>query len=327
MSLRVLHVVGGYPTPEQPHFQPFIKTQVESLREIGVECNVLVLEGRGPVKYATGRPQVRRALREGAYDLIHAHYAYCAVPSFGHGLPVVTSFLGSDLYGRPQADGSFSPWRKRLHHALCRWCIGRSAVSIVKARRMKDDLARDVEIIPNGVDCERFRPLAADARARLRGELGFAADTRYVIFGADPARKRKRFDLARAAVAEAAAAAPFPLHLLAVHGKDQETVIRHLQAGDALVLTSSLEGSPNIVKEAMAANTRVVSVDVGDTRERLEGVSGCRVIASDDPAEIGAALADVLASDEPVESREAVLPLEIGRVAERIRDLYATAIR
>ncbi|NNE45009.1 MAG: glycosyltransferase, partial [Gemmatimonadetes bacterium] len=219
MSLRVLHVVGTYPTPEQPHAAPFLKTQVESLRAVGVACDVLVLKGRGALKYLTGRRQVGRALREADYDLIHAHYAYCAVPSFGHGLPVVTSFLGSDLYGPPRPDGSFAPARKAVHHALCRWCIARSAAGIVKADRMKADLERDVHVIPNGVNCDLFQPLDTDARAALREEMGFAENARYVIFGADPARARKRFGLARDAVVEAARIAPFPLHLIAVHGQ------------------------------------------------------------------------------------------------------------
>lgn len=156
--MRVLHVVGGYPTPERPHFQTFIKTQVDSLRAIGVDCDVLTLRGRGPLKYFRGRPQVREALRAADYDLIHAHYAYCAVPSFGHGKPVVTSFLGSDLYGFARRDGSFSPFQKWMHHALCRWCAHRSAAVIVKAERMKRDLARDAHVIPNGVDCDFFGP-------------------------------------------------------------------------------------------------------------------------------------------------------------------------
>lgn len=148
-----------------------------------------------------------------------------------------------------------------------------------------------------------------------------------MIFGADPARTRKRFGLAQAAVDDAAGRVPFPVQLVPVFNQSHELVARNLQAADALVLTSSLEGSPNIVKEAMAANLRVVSVDVGDTRERLQGVSGCRVTPDDQAATIGAALAGVLQSAEPVGSREAVLPLELGAVAERIRELYAVAAR
>ena len=45
-----------------------------------------------------------------------------------------------------------------------------------------------------------------------------------------------------------------------------------LNAADVLLLTSFTEGSPQIIKEALACNCPVVSVDVGDVRERLINV-------------------------------------------------------
>ncbi len=94
-----------------------------------------------------------------------------------------------------------------------------------------------------------------------------------------------------------------------------------------LLLTSTSEGSPNVVKEAMAAGMAVVSVDVGDTRERLAGVSGCRVTDADDPDTIAAAIADVLTSPEPREGRQAVAPLRIEAVAAKIIAIYEDALR
>jgi glycosyltransferase involved in cell wall biosynthesis len=324
--MRVLHVVGGYPTPERPHSQPFIKTQVDSLRKLGVECDVLVLKGRGPLKYLGGWWQVRARLGRGRVELLHAHYAYCAPACFGHGLPVVTSFLGSDLYGKPRADGGFSPWSGRLHLALCRFAAGRSAACIVKSERMRADLARDAHVIPNGVDLDFFRPAEGEERTRLRAELRFAPGTRYVLFAADPARPRKRFALAQAAVRQAAGRCDFPVELVAVHGRAHEDVARTMRAADLLLLTSSLEGSPNVVKEAMASGLRVVAVDVGDTRERLESVSGCRVTADDSPETIGDAVAAVLRSAEPAGGRAAVAGLRLEAVAERVSRVYASAI-
>jgi glycosyltransferase involved in cell wall biosynthesis len=324
--MKVLHVVGAYPSPEQPHSQVFVKTQVESLEALGVECAVLVLQGRGPLKYAAGRSQVRARLRGGGFDLLHAHYAYCAVPSLGHGLPVVVSLLGSDLYGRPRPDGGYSRGSRALHRALCRFAADRAAACIVKSRRMREDLARSAHVVPNGVDLARFRPAGEEARRALRAELGLRDGTRYVIFGADPARPRKRFGLARRAVERAAAELDFPVELLAVHGRPHDDVVRYLQASDLLILTSTLEGSPNIVKEAMACDLGVVSVDVGDAHERLDGVSGCRVTADDRAETIAAAVRDVLTSGEAPAGRSAVRELSLEAVAERVRMIYAAAL-
>lgn len=327
MALRVLHVVGGYPTPARPHNQVFIQTQVESLTAAGVHCEVLDLRGRSVGKYATGWNQVRRELRRAPFDLLHAHYAYCGVVCLGHGLPLVTSLLGSDLVGFADSNGRYSRFSRGSHRALSRFVAARSTACIVKSQQMRDALGMDVHVVPNGVDLARFHPLAPEQRAEVRAALGLSADTLYILFAGDPRRPLKRYPLAQASVAAAAMRVPFPLVLVPLTGRSHADVIRYMQACDMLLLTSTSEGSPNVVKEAMAAGMIVVSVDVGDTRERLAGVSGCRVIDSDDPASIAAAIADVLMSDEPREGRQAVAPLRIEAIAAQVVAIYQNASR
>ncbi len=320
--MKVLHVVGGYPTPEHPHHQVFIATQVASLAASGVDCDVLVLQGRGPRKYVLGRPQLRRRLAADGFDLIHAHYAYCGFVALGAGLPLVTSFLGSDLYGFPRRDGTFPVLMRVFHNRLARFVARRSAAAIVKSERMKADLGLEVHVVPNGVDCDLFHPVTAQRRLELRRELGLDPGTRYVLFAGNPELPRKRFALARAAVEAAAAASAVPLSLLPLSGRPHADVVRHMQACDLLILTSSLEGSPNVVKEAMSAGMAIVSVDVGDARERLGGVSGCRVAPDERPETIGALVAELLASEEPRDGPRAVAPLRMEAVAARIVAIY-----
>ena len=45
---------------------------------------------------------------------------------------------------------------------------------------------------------------------------------------------------------------------------------------DILVLTSYFEGSPNIVKEAISCGLPVISVDVGDVKEQIDGIDNCQ---------------------------------------------------
>ena len=88
------------------------------------------------------------------------------------------------------------------------------------------------------------------------------------------------------------------------------------------MLTSSREGSPNVVKEALACNLPVVSVDVGDVRERLAGIESCLVCYTDDPGAIAAALEQVLARSIESSSRALVEPLSLGAAAQRIIAVY-----
>jgi len=327
MSMRVLHVVAGYPTPEHPHNQMFIKTQVESLLAAGVNCEVLSLRGRGPRKYVTGWAQVRRALGTAHFDLVHAHYAYCAFVCFGHGVPVVTSLLGSDLVGFAREDGTYAAWSRHGHLALSRLVVNMSAGCIVKSEQMRRVLGKEADVVPNGVDIARFRPLSPERRVAVRAELGLAPGTRYILFAGNPDWPRKRYPLAQQAVSLAAERVACPIELLPLSGQSHEDVVRHMQACDMLLLTSSWEGSPNVVKEAMAAGMAVVSVDVGDARERLSGVSGCRLAEFDTPEAVGAALTELLNSPEPRMGREAVSLLRIEAVAARVMGIYDKALR
>jgi len=337
-ALRVLHVTPGYPTPERPHSHVYVATQVESLRALGVHCEVLALRGGAAGRFAGGYRQVRTLLarrrRAGAgFDVLHAHHSWTGASCLGNGIPVVVSFLGSDLLALPWSNDDHGPMSRRVNGAIARWTAARADAVIVKAAWMRDGLhgaATPIHVIPNGVDLRRFRPAANDAeRAELRAHLGWPAGARIVLFGADPARPRKRFALAQAAVEAAARrlsteSPAQTLQLVALHGQPHDAVARALRAADLLLFTSDTEGSPNIVKEAMASGLAVASVDVGDTRERLDGVPGCR-IAEDSPESLGAAVAELIAGDEPPGGRAAIADLSLERVAERVLAVYREA--
>jgi len=66
-----------------------------------------------------------------------------------------------------------------------------------------------------------------------------------------------------------------------------------MNAADCLLVTSDAEGSPTVVQEALASNLPVVSVDVGDIPERLEGVTCSRIVARD-PSALAQAVAELL---------------------------------
>src|SRR5256885_8077140 len=89
-----------------------------------------------------------------------------------------------------------------------------------------------------------------------------------------------------------------------------------MNACDALVLTSMQEGSPNVVKEALACNLPVVSVPVGDVAQRLRGVEGCELCADDRPETIAAALERVLRRGQRSAGREAVQDLDEGTLTQ-----------
>jgi glycosyltransferase involved in cell wall biosynthesis len=98
-----------------------------------------------------------------------------------------------------------------------------------------------------------------------------------------------------------------------------------MNAADCLLVTSRTEGSPTIIKEALACNLPVVSVDVGDAAERLRGVSPSYIVKSD-PKEIAAALTKVLSGRERSNGREHIVALSDKEIAERLCSIYAAIL-
>jgi glycosyltransferase involved in cell wall biosynthesis len=98
-----------------------------------------------------------------------------------------------------------------------------------------------------------------------------------------------------------------------------------INASDVVLLTSTHEGSPNAVKEALACNVPVVAVDVGDVRERLTSVNGCYVatVTAEDLAE---KLQIVISAGIRVRGRATLAEISLDRIAERIRGIYAAVL-
>src|SRR5260370_21966244 len=110
------------------------------------------------------------------------------------------------------------------------------------------------DVIPSGLDVERFRLIP---HAEARRHVGLPSDRRLVLFVGSPTSSRKRYDLARQAVAIVQRS--LPAELVLGWAVPHERIPYYMNACDALVFTSRQEGSPNVVKEALACNLPLVS--------------------------------------------------------------------
>jgi glycosyltransferase involved in cell wall biosynthesis len=205
----------------------------------------------------------------------------------------VVSFAGSDLNGTSGPDGllTLSSWPAIAGSQIA---AAISAGVSVRTRTMQKAIwwnpaRRRTRVIGSGVDLRRFRPLA---RKEARRSRGLPLEGARVAFVAIDAEKRpwKRLELARQAVARLPGVA---LDVIDRVPLDEMPAV--YAASDALVLTSWQEGSPNCVKEALACAVPVVSVDVGDVRDVIDGLTNCAVVEPQAPhiaRALGAAIAD-----------------------------------
>jgi glycosyltransferase involved in cell wall biosynthesis len=140
-----------------------------------------------------------------------------------------------------------------------------------------------------------------------------------VLFATNNDDPVKRPELAREAVRRLESKGHrAELHVL--RGVPNTEVPVWLNAADAVLLTSHQEGSPTIVKEALACGRPIVSVRVGDVPARIGGVHGCHLVDAD-PDALAHGLEAVMAGPAAVDPRAAAeQSLEVA--AERLLDLY-----
>ncbi len=312
-----------WPTPEHPEHAPFIVRQVQFLRKHGVGLDVFHVNGRkNPAAYLRAWQQVHAMLRRGQYDLVHAQWAQSAVSSLPRTLPLVVTFRGSDVEGIVDAHQrqTASGWMlRRVARGVARVA---DEIILVASRLARLLPHREYHVIPSGLDLDLFRPLPQD---EARDRLGLARGGRYILFAASPNNPIKRYDLAEAAVA--GLDRKYGSELVAASGIDPLKMPLYMNACDALLLTSRHEGSPNVVKEALACNLPVVSADVGDVAERIRNIEGCALCHGDDPGMYSRALAAVLDRGGRIAGRESVAELNEAVLTKKVIGVYERALQ
>jgi teichuronic acid biosynthesis glycosyltransferase TuaC len=329
--LRVLAVTNMYPTEDRPWLGTFVEQQVGSLRQAGMLVDVLYIDrmSHGMGAYRKIPVELSRRLDAGGHDLVHVMYGGVMADIVTRSVkdrPTVVSFCGSDLMGEFQSGNI-----RRLLGAYGAFASRKAARNangvLIKSEALRSALPsgldpEKIRVIPNGVSLTKFRP---HNRTKCRVALQWRTDSFHILFPANAGNPVKRPELARSAVSHLEKAGiRAELHFL--KGVPHDQVPIWINACDAVLITSAHEGSANIIKEALACNVPVVSVDVGDARERLEHVEGC-YIAEDVPYALADKLKLVRSGLTRVNGRPAVGELSLECVAERLKTFYCEILQ
>jgi glycosyltransferase involved in cell wall biosynthesis len=153
--------------------------------------------------------------------------------------------------------------------------------------------------------------------------LGLDQNKKYVLFVGSKTNPTKRFDLAEQAVADMA---DERVTLLTASNIPHESIPVYMHAADVLIVTSLHEGSPNVVKEALACNLPVVSTDVGDVKQRIGNLEGCAVVQDDHPKTISSAIRRVLTNETEFHGRESVADLDEDLLTQKVINVYQLAL-
>ena len=310
--MKVLFVSSGN---SKAGISPIVRSQGESLKRNGIDLDYFTILGKGKKGYLKNIVLLRNHLKQNRFDIIHAHYALCgwiALLSFCR-IPLIVSYMGCDVYGDINQNGKRIGYANILLSQLLQPFVDKI---IVKSKNLYAYiyLKNKAYIIPNGVNFQNFRPLEQkDVQKKLK-----IKNNKTVLFLGNPVDPRKNISLLKKALETLKDGAvtflnPYPI--------DPDQVPYYLNAADVLVLTSKLEGSPNLIKEAMACNCPIVSTDVGDVKEIVGKLDGC-YICSYDPGDVAAKIKKTLDFGKRTIGREKIRHLDEKIIAQKIIEVY-----
>ena len=199
-------------------------------------------------------PQLKRTIEECKPDAVHAHYGLSGLfANLQRRVPVVTTYHGSDIN-----DKRVLPFSK-MAMRLSAWNIFVSQKTLEIAKPKKKH-----NLLPCGID---LTELQLTEKQEARRKMHLSLGKKFILFAGAFDNAVKNAQLAQEAIAQL----DDPnLELLELKGYSREEVTLLMCAADAFLMTSYAEGSPQVIKEAMACGCPIVSVDVGDVKERIQ---------------------------------------------------------
>ncbi|TFB10607.1 glycosyltransferase [Candidatus Marinimicrobia bacterium MT.SAG.3] len=304
--MKVLIVCGA----NQPNFNfkttwSFVDEQMQSLKSHGVEFEIFLIKGRGLFGYLENLSALRSKIKSGQFDIVHAHYGLSGMLSvLQRQTPVITTFHGSDINIFSQNIISAIVTR------LSQWNIFVSNRIYSKALLKP---TKNFSVIPCGVNLELFKPMD---KLEARKLLKMDRDKKYLLFPSAFDNKVKNFPLAKDALNMLNDVIPLELK-----DRSREEVNLLLNASDALLMTSEMEGSPQVIKEAMACNCPIISVDVGDVKDVIGETDNCFVVERN-PKQIADKISQTLESSQRTNGRENIEKLNLSVVGIKIYEIY-----
>lgn len=289
------------------------------------------------------------------FEIVHIHGAYLRIIPIVFvarklGLPCIVKM---SMYG---TDDPETIRRRRFGRLLLRSLASVDAVvsissELTAAYRRSGLPPENFVEIPNGVDTGRFRPAAADDRARIRDRLGFPESARVAVF-TGAVQRRKGVDILLAAWrlvcnnhSDALLVLVGPLdemeedaraELIRVLETSERTIAAgfrtdvedYLRASDVFVLPTRMEGLSNAVIEAMACGLPSVASNIGGNTDLVDHGKTGFLFDVDDTEELARRIGELFDDTDMREQfgrrarEKAEADFSIEQTAKRYADLY-----
>ncbi len=271
--MRVLFVTNMYPIQSMSYFGIFVKEQIEHLQKnCDVESEVYFINARdrGKLEYLKSMFRLPKLIRSLQADAVHIHYGISGLFLFFSRpkVPVFLTLHGGDILKK---QGFY------FQNILTRWIMRKVDKVFILNQEMQaevEELNVAYEHLPCGVNTDFFK-------ANQNGDDH--QNPRLVLFPGDPNLTVKDYPLFKASIERLREMSGEHIRHECIIGMNREQVRQKLWEADCMLMTSVSEGSPQIIKEALACNLPVVSVEVGDVREVLDGIPSCYIADEREP--------------------------------------------
>lgn len=246
---------------------PFIKEQAEALMEnYNLPIQHFLIPTGGVRGYSKAIIQLHDYIKQNKIDLIHVHYGLWALIAVLNNLyprkyKIVITFHGSDI-------------NKKYERKISLLGAYFSSHNILVSEKMVKYFHRNYSIIPCGIDTN----INLVFRTSTREKMGWDENDFIVLFSSSFERKEKDPEFAQRVIESFSKTTKRSVKFIELKGYTRNQLTHLMQAGDALIMCSEREGSPQVIKESILNGLPVVSNDVGDVRLICSGVDNCFIV-------------------------------------------------
>lgn len=290
---------------------PFITEQGNKLKDFGCEVDYFTITSKGIKGYLGHLGKLNSKLNKKKYDIVHAHFGLSgALAVLQRKVPVVMTFHNGETL---TTKGNLISSIASLFSAYNIY-VAEHIYKLTYLKKKHKSL-----ILPCGINLDEMKVMPQD---EAKMQMNLPENKINVVFGGVFANLRKNVKLANEAIALTGRT---DINLIELKGYTRKEVNALLCGADLLLLPTLSEGSPQIVKEAMACNSPIVATDVADIKVLLNNTDGC-YLTSFEPTDVAAKINMAIAYGKRTNGRESVLKYDNGIIVKQIVEIYKKVV-
>ena len=319
--MKVLLVTNMYPSKEFPTYGIFVKEQQSAIERYhrDVEFIVFYINGKlGMMEYLKSILRINQLIKRNNFDLIHIHYGLSGLfllSRLSLKVPVLVTLHGGDI----QVEQG-----KKVQVFLTKQILKCAQMAVTLNARMDSITKKYIKntvLVPCSVNTEIFVP---------KKEIKPSSSVKRIVFPSDRSRMVKNYPLFEEVIKLLKSKYNINCETFEVKNMNRQQVADLYNSADLMLMTSISEGSPQVVKEAMACNLPVVSTNVGDVEVLLANVQGSAVSKSGSAEELAGLCYKSLCGDfNGIKGRDKIFELELDdkNIATKVYNIYKSLSR